>query len=267
MPTVNAEIKRILREKDAGIIDGIEAVRELLQELQRQTLNELGKAATGSWDAYQLKNMIREIERQTANFDTRAKKEIGNYLDDMWELGKESVYKPLAVAGMYTGFGISKSSLEALKDYTFGKISGLADDAFVKIKGELTLGVLGGKTPQEVAAAIGRNLDDPSIFATIDARAEAITKTEMGRVFSKSAQTRMEEAAQYVDGLEKQWIHGGHPKMPRPYHLALDGHHIPVDEPFDVGGVTMMYPRDPAAPIGEVINCGCSHAPWHERWQ
>ena len=66
----------------------------------------------------------------------------------------------------------------------------------------------------------------------------------------------MEEAAKSVDGLEKMWRHAGHPRSPRITHLAADGRHVPVDEPFDIGGVAMMYPRDPAAPSEEVINCG-----------
>jgi hypothetical protein len=126
--------------------------------------------------------------------------------------------------------------------------------------------MMGGKTPQEVAAAIGKNLNDPSIFTSIAARAETITKTEMGRVFSTAAQKRMEEASRHVAGLEKQWIHAGHPKHARPGHEAAHGQHVPVGEPFNVGGTKMMYPRDPAAPLDEVINCGCDHVPYHARW-
>jgi hypothetical protein len=138
----------------------------------------------------------------------------------------------------------------------FHKIEGLSDSAWDKIRGELTLGIMGGKTPQEVAKAIGMNLEDPSIFTSIAARAEVITKMEIGRTFSTAAEKRMEDADKYVDGLEKQWRHVGHPMKPRLTHLAADGQHVLVNEPFDIGGVEMMYPRDPAAPLDETINCG-----------
>jgi hypothetical protein len=30
-----------------------------------------------------------------------------------------------------------------------------------------------------------------------------------------------------------------------------------MDEPFTVGGASLMYPGDPAGPAEEVINCRC----------
>lgn len=267
MPTVNSEIKRIIAEKDAGIIDAMEAMREMLVELQRQVQDEIGRAATGSWDAYQLKQMLNAIDRQISNYDAAFKKEISKKLDEIWGKGHDLVESSLSVSGIYTGFSIPGSLLKTLKEHAFYRIDGLTDDAWQKMRGELSLGILGGKTPQEVSKAIGKNLTDPSIFSSLDARAEAITKTEMGRVFSKSAQEWMEEAAGHVDGLEKQWLHAGHPRVPRPTHLAANGQHVPVNEPFMVGGIELMFPMDPNADISETINCSCDSVPYHERWQ
>lgn len=267
MPKANYTIEKLLVEKAAGIRSGTEAMLGVLRDLQRQVIGELGQASLGSWDAYHLKKMLNALERQVANFENAAKKEASGRLDIMWDQGAALVEDPLRVSGIYTGFNLSTSSLKVLKDFAFHKIEGLSASAWDKVKSELTLGVLGGKTPQEVASAIGRNLEDPSIFGSLGARAEAITKTEMGRVFSSASQKRMEEAAGYVEGLEKMWRHAGHPRVARQFHLALNGHHVPVNEPFLVGSVTMMYPRDPAAPVSEVVNCGCDHIPWHPAWK
>jgi hypothetical protein len=256
MPTINSEIKRILKAKDAGIKSGTQAMLGLLKELQKQILGELGQAALGSWDAYHLKQALDAIEYQISNFKAKATAEADGLLKDSWGKGQSMVDMPLAEAGVYVGWHLPTSVLDTLKDFTFDRISGLSNDAWLKIKGELNLGILGGKTPQEVAAAIGKNLTDPSIFASIADRAEVITKTEMGRVFSEATQLRMEQAAEYVDGLEKQWIHAGHPKKARPSHLAAHGQHVPVNELFNIGGVLMMSPREPGAPLEEVINCG-----------
>jgi len=267
MPTVSSEIKRIIKEKDLAIKAGTQSMTELLRELQKQVQAEMGTAALGSWDAYYLNQMLDSIEYQIANFTEKAKAEISGLLEDTWGYGQAMVVDPLAVAGIETGFSLSTSVLDTLKDFACHKIDSLSDAAMDKIKSELTLGILGGKTPAEVASAIGKNLTDPSIFTSIAARAEVITKTEMGRVFSSSAQMRMEQAGKYVEGLEKQWIHAGHPKKARPEHLAAHGQHVPVNEPFIVGGIKMMHPRDPAAPIEEVINCGCDSVPYHEDWR
>ncbi len=256
MATVNSEIRRILKEKDLAIRTGTRAMVDILEALQKETLDRLGEAAITEWDAYHLKQMLDSIENQISNFQAKAKAEADGLLEESWGMGRNLVDMPLAEAGIYTGFRLSTSVLDTLKDFTFHKIEGLSDSAWEKIRGELTLGVMGGKTPQEVAKAIGTNLKDPSIFRSIAHRAEVITQTEMGRVFSTAAELRMEEAAEHVKDLEKMWRHVGHPKVPRPSHVAADGQHVPVDEPFDIGGVSMMYPRDPGAPIDETINCG-----------
>jgi len=256
LATVNSEILRILKDKNQMIKSGTQSMLDILEELRGQVIDQLGRSALESWDAYHLKQVLSSIEDQVENFRVKAKAEADGLLDESWGTGRNLVDVPLAEAGIYVGFRLSTSILDALKDFAFHKIDGLSDSAWEKIQGELTLGILGGKTPQEVAKAIGMNLEDPSIFTSIAARAETITKTEMGRVFSQAAELRMEEAADHVDGLEKQWRHVGHPMKPRPTHLAADGQHVPVDEPFDIGGVEMMFPRDPGAPLDEVINCG-----------
>lgn len=266
MPSVNSEIRKILKEKESGMLSGVKSMKEMLKELQQQVLSELGKAAITSWDAYYLRQLLDSIEFQISNFTEKIKANAAGLMETSWGLGQNLVDLPLKTTGMYSGFHVSTSALDALKDFTFHKIDGLSSDAWIKIKGELNIGVLGGKTPQEVASAIGKNLTDPGIFRNVAERAEAITKTEMGRVFSKATQLRMEQAAEHVDGLEKQWRHAGHPIKARPTHLAAHGQHVPVNSPFIIGGTEMMFPRDPAAPLEETINCGCDHVPYHARW-
>ncbi len=270
MTKVDATIKRIIREKDAAIKTGTEAMRDILKNLHGQVMAELGKAALGSWDAYSLRQYLDSIEGQMANYQSLAKAEAGALLAKSWAAGQSLVTETMIagavpVAAIYSGFYISSSVLDVMKGFTFHKFEGLSAAAWDQVKGELTLGIMGGKTPQEVAAAIGKNIDAGK-FASIAQRAEVITKTEMGRVFSQASQLRMEQAAEYVPGLEKEWRHVGHPAKPRLTHLGVSGQHVPVKEPFNVGGVLMMFPRDPSAPIEETINCGCDHVAYHANW-
>lgn len=265
MPKVTQEIKRILKEKDQGIKTGAEAMRGVMENLHKQIMDELGRAALGSWDAYYLKKLLGSIEERMADYEGQAKKELSDQLDTMWDKGGELVKSSLNAGEIYVGFGISKSSLDVLKGYSNDYLEKLFGDAWYQIKGEINLGVLGAKTPQDVAKAIGTTIDKGK-FANIALRVETITQTEMGRIFSEATQARMEEAAGYVEGLEKQWIHAGHPKQPRLSHINAHGQHVPVGEPFMVGGIPMIHPRDPNAPVSETINCGCDHAPYHPNW-
>lgn len=54
----------------------------------------------------------------------------------------------------------------------------------------------------------------------------------------------------------KRWI-AHHDAIVRPTHAAADGQTVPAYATFDVGGVPMLYPGDPAAPPRETANCRC----------
>jgi len=95
-------------------------------------------------------------------------------------------------------------------------------------------------------------------------RARVIARTEAGNAINIAKAKSAEDWALQTDiPIGKLWIHRG-AKDPRDWHVAMDtGVEIPKDEPFIVTdpntGITdrMMYPHDPSASAGNVINCGC----------
>lgn len=267
MATVTAEIKRVLKMKDAGILSGSESIKKLLIELQKQVQFDIHLGT--DWDKYYLKKLLDSIEFQVANFDAKSKAVLSGQIESMWGLGQNLVDMPLKTAGIYFGMPhISTSVLDAIgnKEFAFGKISGVSGDVFTKIRGELTLGMMGGKTPAQVTEAIGVNLKHPGIFKSIAERAETITKTEMGRAFSMANRFRMEEAGKYVPALKRVWIHAGHPKVPRISHLIAHGQVVAYNEPFKVGGMDVKAPQDPSLPIKDVIHCKCISIPYMDSW-
>lgn len=264
---VTSEIKQYLKEKNISIENGRKAMLSIMNDLHKQTMNELGLAALGSWDSYYLKKLLDTLEDRMAEYAGKTTTEMSGLLDSAWDKGTALVDAAFRAGELSVGgFRISTSALDALKDYSNGYLEKLFGDTWFQIKGEINLGILGAKTPQEVAKAIGMTIDKGK-FANIALRAETITQTEMGRIFSTATQSRMAEAAAYVEGLEKQWIHAGHPHMPRVSHVAAHGQHVPVNKPFMVGGIPIMHPRHAAAPIAEVIHCGCDHVPWKVEWE
>ena len=66
--------------------------------------------------------------------------------------------------------------------------------------------------------------------------------------------------------MKKQWRRSGkiHSRLT---HDLADGQVVDADKPFIVGGVKMMYPRDPTAPVSETINCGCVCLPYMDDWE
>lgn len=279
-------LKQILIDQSRRTISGQEAVRKLLEETRRQVQQELAAMpqANNSYSAWNLQQTLAAINDHLATFGVQANKELGIALTEAWTAGSEMLGQMVVASGNST-FGISSHLLgqfdpwlQNMKDYTWGKVEGVRLDAAAKIRGELSLGILGQKTPFEVAQAVTGNLpqrpeDQPryhnsekTIFKSIDERAQIITQTEMGRAFSMAHQASLISAEETLPELQKMWLHAGHPKRARIYHLALHGSIKPVAENWLVGSIAMMYPRDPKAPASEVIRCGCMHTGYMKEW-
>ena len=93
-------------------------------------------------------------------------------------------------------------------------------------------------------------------------RARAAALTETLRAHSVAQQEALIQSPAVES---KEWVHtGSHRNTPRENHVAMNGVIVPKDEPFVLegeDGVTYypMYPRDPALPPGESVNCHCIH--------
>jgi len=268
MASVTSEIRKIIRQKDEGVLDGQKAVKKLLEELKKQTVYDLSRVPGESFDAHYLRQVLASVEKHVADFASSVKKDLGGRLDATWDLGGDVIAAPATAAGIYSGFGyLPRNVLETWKDWAGHKIDGVSMDAWNKIRGEISLGVLGQKSPYDVIQAVAGDIaGKPSVFKSIEQRAEVIVRMEMGRIFSAATQKGLEQSAETVPEMKKQWWHAGHPMQPRPSHLAAHGQIRPVNEPFDVGGVAIMYPRSVEAPLSETINCGCDFVPWHPGW-
>jgi hypothetical protein len=267
MASVTDQIKRIIEAKDDKVATGAETLRALLGEVKMQIVEDLATTAAGSYTAATLKAGLASVERYLAGFETAGSAEMGTLLDTAWDAGADLVPDALRLGNISVVFGnIPGSILRTLKDFSFYKISGLASDTFTKIRGELTLGLLGQKTPDQVIRAIAGTLDSPGIFPSLEARAATIARVEMGRAYSAATAHGLREAMRSVPDIGKEWWHAGHPKMPRISHLRANGQRVKADDRFLVGSIPMDHPRDPKAPADEVIGCGCEMLPWHPQW-
>jgi len=87
-------------------------------------------------------------------------------------------------------------------------------------------------------------------------RLETIARTETIRMSNAGA------GALYKDwGVEKrEWLATNDART-RPEHVAASGQIRTVDQAFDVGGYSLMYPGDPSGPPDQTINCRCTILP------
>ena len=103
---------------------------------------------------------------------------------------------------------------------------------------------------------IGRNIRKLTAFTPW--RAESIARTEVGSAASfATAQTAKQAAQDYGLSLHKFWVPTKDERT-RMSHRDMAKHPgIDLEARFDVGGVSMDRPLDPAGGAANVINCRC----------
>jgi HK97 family phage portal protein len=174
------------------------------------------------------------------------------HLKDGWqflntEVGMQETKNPFAIDDPRVMAALREREIQA------AKINDTTEDALRGIIGEsLTAGESTAEMGDRIAAYYAENC-----VGETSARPMTSARTQTAGIVNQGRQM----AALEVGGLEKFWIHGN-PNEPREAHLAASEQYqanpIPLEEPFVVNGVEMMYPGDPSAPPAEVCNCTCT---------
>ena len=93
-------------------------------------------------------------------------------------------------------------------------------------------------------------------FGELEAKqAELVGRTAGTSAFEAGQMESFDRA-----GVRRRWL-SQRDGSTRASHDAADGQEVGAGEAFDVGGVAMMHPGDPAAPIGETASCRCTVLP------
>lgn len=117
------------------------------------------------------------------------------------------------------------------------------------ISGEITRGLAGGMSTNEIARNISNATKAPL------SRARTIVRTESHRIQQASCYNAQKTAKSKGANVVKQWdstMDGD----TRPTHRQLDGQIREVEEPFEMDGKSAMYPGDFGDPA-EDCNCRC----------
>jgi len=89
--------------------------------------------------------------------------------------------------------------------------------------------------------------------ATMIARTETIRSSNAGGL----------EAIRQAEIPGKQWLSTNDDRT-RPDHEDAQGQIVTIDEPFDVGGESLMFPGDPDGSADQTVNCRCTVLPVQE---
>ena len=243
-------------------------IARLLRRADREMGGAIARASSPEGAAY-LKAARAEIRAALARWSEGAGEAAAKGQERAWALGVESVDAPLdAALGLEAARFRMASVLPRLDDaqlwsmrtFLVGKMRDVGIGFADRIQTQLGLAAMGAISTGDATGEIARLLKTGG-----RGRALTVVRTELGRAFSAAAQRRQEQAVRVVPGLRKEWRKSG-ARRERWNHAAIDGQVRRVDEPFDTGMATLMYPRDPSAPPSESVNCGCASLPWVEEW-
>jgi hypothetical protein len=250
-----------------------EAARAALDELEGLRRRVIGALASSEgFQADRLRQLTARIEGVMEDFATRYAVAIEPFQRTAVQLGRAAVVDPLVQSGLALGVPeIPRRLVEATLDYQADLIKGLTQDGTRRITQAIRRGAIEGRSVFEVMQDVAGSLEDAGPFASIAARAEAITRTELARLQAVAGQASLEESKRLVPDLLKQWKHSGNPRG-RVAHMLADGQTREVEEFYEVAPAPgkpverLLYPRDPRASAANSVMCGCLSLPFKADW-
>lgn len=257
------QIDALIHQAAQATTRDVRAVLALVADIRRELGVRLADAK--GFELQRLSELREVIDGAVARFQAGMTDQLAQGQARAISQGLTLVDVPLAGAEIaFVATDISTALLHSVSEQTGHLITDISTNLRRDITREVQLGALGVKSPFEALTTIRDMLRTAGAAAPqgYAARAEAITRTEIGRAQSEATQARLEQAARTVPGLYKEWRHAGGGRQSRPTHVAASGQRRRVNERFSIGGVALMYPRDSGAGPGETVNCRCVSVPY-----
>lgn len=217
-------------------------------------LTPLEKKAFSGATAAQLK---REIERRLAEFEVQARGLMGRSQAEFAQLGKDYTDALItSQAGVPPpGLGVSPVLVQQAATRSADLITSLSRRQIGQASDIINRAVITGRSPFQVAKELAGSFDKGL------SQMETIARTEMLGIHSQVQAAELNDLAETVPKLKKQWITVVDQRT-RDTHRAVHLVSIPNNQAFTVGDAKLRFPRDPAGAIpAEVINCRCTLVP------
>jgi len=243
-------------------------------------------ANASDFDRATLPRLQAEVEAALATFAARAGEVVEDAAATAWQQGIDQIDKPIEA-----GFAAAPDAapdaapnaddpprvvldavlprldtrqLDQIATFMTDRMKDISATLGARVDEQLGLVATGAQGVSEAAREIERAFESGGV-AGGRGRVNTIVRTELGRAFSAAGDQRLRAAKARLPGLKKQWRRSGK-VFSRTNHDLTDGQVREVADMFNVGGVTLEYPRDPRGPASETVNCRCTSLPIMDRW-
>ena len=271
MDTTTPAITRELSNLEDSII---RALTERLQELRQGILDTL-VSTQDPFSPAMLNDTLAAVNSLITQFGNGLNVSIDTTTTQTIDILRRELIQPLIDAGL-AGANVvfTPAQLAQMLASNADLIQNISDEMRAKINTQIRLAGIAGKTPydamKDITDTLGVKKADgiwgtykrPEVVKGIAARAEAILRTELTRLYNGLKFDQIMSLGQQYPGIGiKKWWDATDDKRTRISHRAVqretEPNPIPMNKPFIVGGAKMFYPGDPRGPAGEVVNCRC----------
>lgn len=264
-----AQLEELLADLGGLIRRNGDEMESLLNEARRTILADLAQLDFDSPSRALLDRALAGVNAALRNLGDTLGRQLAATNERAFDTGAAIATAPLGAEFAVVGAGVAENQLALASAFSAELIGSITSDLRKRINGEITSVVVGAKTPQQAATAIGRNLTDPNHFRTIAHRARAIVVTEVGRAQALGTQAAQQALAETQAGLgqpapRKRWLNAHLPGA-RATHLKAEADYAPngpigpiaIDARYRIAGIEALYPKDPSLPARESVNCHC----------
>lgn len=201
---------------------------------------------------------VSDLGRLRAEWTASVDGELLPMLAEVYDAGTLSAHIAAGDAAVAAASARGGTSLRAIMDtrqadFLAGarnRMTGVGDDLWAVARETLVTGFKRGDSLEDMRAALRDVAGFGETRAITVARTEVISAANAG---SLDGQLALGEFGAQT----KTWLATMDART-RETHAAADGQTVPVNEAFDVGGESLMFPGDPAGSAGEVVNCRCT---------
>lgn len=267
--SVQARIRRLLREADRAEGAALAEILDQLEQLQKLVRATVAGAAEGSPFAV----LWNELEQRIETTMGQVAGTVATRIDEAADLGRRLIDEAIDAAG-----GVAPGAPPAnVTDEIRLTVRQMLGEATQNLKLRVTqqsLAYTSGRQPLErTLSAIGDQLRGSPVFGAPSAKVARIVRTETGHAHGAAAQARSEQLnAQAVPGAyvaRKRWVWSHDPTGGRESHAFAERRYAPggaigpidTGDSYRIGRFSTPYPRGPGLPGQEKVNCGCRSVP------